>query len=204
MQLGYRGSVNRWECDENDHLNVRFFIDKHMQTLLGAAPQLGLQLEHVALSYQVQSQHLKFLAEARLATPLTGYAASVGCGKDWVQVLTELRHSFTGTVLCTCIHTVQHKRLTPTDDLPSHATPRGVTGEFAQYHNQAQADLPGLGFLLISQGSVTESEVYADGSLSLHQYMARISDGMPHLWGHTFASQDGKNVMPEDQGGAVL
>ena len=24
MQLTYRGSVNRWECDENDHLNVRF------------------------------------------------------------------------------------------------------------------------------------------------------------------------------------
>ena len=34
MQLTYRGSVNRWECDENDHLNVRFCEQKLYQTLL--------------------------------------------------------------------------------------------------------------------------------------------------------------------------
>ena len=44
MQLTYRGSVNRWECDENDHLNVRFCEQKLYQTLLS-----GL-LEHHCLT----------------------------------------------------------------------------------------------------------------------------------------------------------
>lgn len=37
MNLYFRGSVNRWECDENDHLNVRFFVEKHWQSLCAAA-----------------------------------------------------------------------------------------------------------------------------------------------------------------------
>ncbi len=204
MQLGYRGSVNRWECDENDHLNVRFFIDKHMQTLLGASTPLSLELEDVGLPLQIHSQHLKFLAEARLATPLSGYAGIVACGENWVQVLTELRHSFTEEVLCTCIHKVKHNTRVLTDDLPNYASPRGVTGEVELYNNQALAKMPGFGFLPISQGTVNGQEVNADGLLCVHQYMARISDGMPHLWGHTYANEDGKYKIPEDQGGAVL
>ena len=30
--LTYRGSVNRWECDENDHMNVRYCVEKLYET----------------------------------------------------------------------------------------------------------------------------------------------------------------------------
>ena len=81
MQLTYRGSVNRWECDENDHLNVRFCEQKLYQTLLS-----GL-LEHQCLSAEdlahlpnlIRRQHIRFQAESRLAAPLGGYSQR----SDW-------------------------------------------------------------------------------------------------------------------------
>ncbi|GIS19885.1 MAG: hypothetical protein CM15mP120_18010 [Pseudomonadota bacterium] len=42
MLLSYRGSVNRWECDENDHLNVRFCEQKLWQTLAGGCSNPAL------------------------------------------------------------------------------------------------------------------------------------------------------------------
>ena len=73
MQLTYRGSVNRWECDENDHLNVRFCEQKLYQTLLS-----GL-LEHHCLTREdigrlpamILRQHIRFQAESRIAAPMT-------------------------------------------------------------------------------------------------------------------------------------
>ena len=32
--LTYRGSVNRWECDENDHMNVRYCVEKLYETFV--------------------------------------------------------------------------------------------------------------------------------------------------------------------------
>ena len=40
MRLVYKGSVNRWECDENDHMNVRFYSRKIAEALYGAVKSL--------------------------------------------------------------------------------------------------------------------------------------------------------------------
>ena len=38
----YRGCVNAWECDENDHLNVRFYLSKANQGLPFALEAIGM------------------------------------------------------------------------------------------------------------------------------------------------------------------
>ena len=62
MQLTYRGSVNRWECDENDHLNVRFCEEKLWQTLVSGLLQLGAITEGDVdeLPARIACQHLRF------------------------------------------------------------------------------------------------------------------------------------------------
>ena len=75
MLLSYRGSVNRWECDENDHLNVRFCEQKLWQTLAGGLLQSGLVQENQIddLPLRLTGQHLRFQQESRIATPISGY-----------------------------------------------------------------------------------------------------------------------------------
>jgi acyl-CoA thioester hydrolase len=38
----YRGSVNAWECDENLHMNVRFFASRAMEGLAFLAAAIGM------------------------------------------------------------------------------------------------------------------------------------------------------------------
>ena len=71
MQLTYRGSVNRWECDENDHLNVRFCEQKLYQTLLSGLLSndcIG-SAEVAGLPSTIRRQHIRFQAESRIAAP---------------------------------------------------------------------------------------------------------------------------------------
>ena len=90
MQLTYRGSVNRWECDENDHLNVRFCEHKLYQALVSGLLANGcIDSEGVpSLPARIARQHIRFQAESRIAAPLGGYFAAVA-GEEF-QVLVEL------------------------------------------------------------------------------------------------------------------
>ena len=198
MELGYRGSVNSWECDENDHLNVRFYVEKHWQTLCGALPQLDLQQQNPASALLVQ--HLRFLQESRLAAPLSGYAAIVDAGAG-VSVLTELRNTFTDEVLSACIHRFDASVSPAGIDLPEHARPRGVADADMPYVALALSDVGANGFRLIGQGVVQQAECGGDGHMAVHNYMGRISDSMPHLWGLLGAR--GSELDP-GEGGAVL
>lgn len=38
----WRGGVNVWECDEMGHMNVRFYVTRAMQGLVGLAAELGM------------------------------------------------------------------------------------------------------------------------------------------------------------------
>ncbi len=193
MQLSYRGSVNQWECDENDHLNVRFYMEKHWQTLCGwlqiakkqAVPEISAHLVH---------QHLRFLQESRLAAPISGYAGVVSAAGDHVDVLTELRHSFTDDVLCTCVHQLQGLSLPVTDELPEYAAARGVPAQDLAYATLSVDEAAQYGFQPIGMGVAQAAECRQGGELLVHNYMGRISDSMPHLWGE----------LGEQEGGAVL
>ena len=198
MLLGYRGSVNSWECDENDHLNVRFYVEKHWQTVCSLLPQLGLPQQNPASVLAVQ--HLRFLQESRLAAPLSGYAAIVDTGTG-SGVLTELRNTFTDEVMSACVHRFDAPSGDPDTELPDHARPRGVADADLPYTVLALSDMDSNGFRLIGQGVVQQSECGSDGRMTVHNYMGRISDSMPHLWGLLGAR--GSELDP-GEGGAVL
>ena len=207
MLLTYRGSVNAWECDENNHLNVRFYLQRHWQTLLGGMSSLGFSVNE--LLPLLQNIHLRFLNESQIATPMSGYFGIVECDLNQLTVLTELRQSFTDEVLATCLHTLdwrdQAQVMADVADIPGHAAPRGVTeAELDASLIQKTfnpSELASYGFRQIGQGLVGADEVDDNCRLLVHHYMGRLSDAMPHLWG-ALHSEDGSMV--EGQGGAVL
>ena len=204
LQLTYRGSVNSWECDENDHMNVRFYVEKHWQTLVAGADRLGFEPAGPAddLMRHVSVQHIRFLQESRLAAPLSGYVGVVAASGSHIDVLTELRQSFTDETVSACVHRLVD--VTSSADLhpmPEHAAPRGVPDEDIPHTALELDTVQDFGFFPIGMGMIGSDECTPAGALRMHFYMGRISDSMPHLWGLLRAD---RGELDPDEGGAVL
>ncbi|MDP1964510.1 MAG: thioesterase family protein, partial [Reyranella sp.] len=63
----WRGGVNTWECDEMGHMNVRFYVTRAMEGLVGLAAALGLPhafTQEAGSTLIVGEQHIRFLREA--------------------------------------------------------------------------------------------------------------------------------------------
>ena len=208
MQLTYRGSVNRWECDENDHLNVRFCEHKLYQALLSGLLANGcVDSESVpSLPAKIARQHIRFQAESRIAAPLGGYFAAVAC--EEFQVLVELRNEVSGVVACSMLCTFADQgiaarlqaladRVKPEDI--GHAWPRGIRRNL-NLHSLTLDEALELGFRVIGAGVIEPDECSAQGLLVPHHCMGRISDSMPHLWGAVFPESQAS----EEEGGAVV
>jgi len=229
----YRSSVNRWECDENDHLNVRFYVDKHMQTIIaglanagfassssdteGAVPGAFAQLVNAS----VRSQHLRFVRESRLSAPITGSLALVaGASVDTpdsaaphkLNVLSELRHSSSGELLCSCITSIDalswNLGALPKVDVPEDAGSRGVPDSDIPFASLSAIERAQSGFKNIGMGVVQAAECGSDGHLLIPAVMGRISDSMPHLWGllrgSPSADKGSADEGDAEEGGAVL
>ena len=208
MQLTYRGSVNRWECDENDHLNVRFCEQKLYQTLLSGLleNQCLARTDIGQLPAMILRQHIRFQAESRIAAPLGGYFSAVASNE--FQVLVELRNEATGTVACSMLCdfgdgdiAAQLGKLADSLEVEAiaHAWPRGITANIALHHLNLDEALD-LGFRMIGAGVIEDNECTDANLLLPYQCMGRISDSMPHLWGTVFPESHAN----EEEGGAVV
>ena len=205
MLLSYRGSVNRWECDENDHLNVRFCEQKLWQTLVGGLLQSGLVQEGQVdeLPVRLMGQHLRFQQESRIATPISGYFSVLPAAAHGFNVLAQLRHTVSGEPLCSALAIVDGIEVAHGDDSDqldvSHALPRGLTSDLG-YHMLDLAGALAKGFVETGRGVILHDECSALGELLPHNYMARTSDSMPNLWSHLA----GDERVSEQEGGAVV
>ncbi len=199
---GFRGSVNRWECDENDHLNVRFYLRMVWESLSSALPTLGVRVPN-----RVVNQHLRFVAEARIATPITGRCALVFVGGETLRVLTELRNTLTGQVLASAVSTVQaagHGIADCERELPQHAGPRGLDDADSPLATSTMDEVDDLGLVEIGHGVIRAEELGANRELQTYGYMGRLSDSMPNLWSHLQTEEEMRARSEGFQGGAVL
>lgn len=201
--LAFKGSVNRWECDENDHLNVRFYSRMAAEALANALADQGVRAPG-----RITLQHMRYLAEARLATPVSGHVACVGVTGPRLRHLIELRHSFSGVVLAAFLSEscIEHHGLPDKADqpLPPHAGPRGLEREDSPFGVIRRPDAANLGFALIGKGVISRAECDADGLFPAHALMGRMSDAMPNLWAVLQTAEEQSARSNGFQGGAVL
>ena len=205
MLLSYRGSVNRWECDENDHLNVRFCEEKLWQTLVGGLLELDLisATEVDDLPARITCQHLRFQQESRIATPISGFVSllSTAVSKEF-NVLAQLRHSVSGEPLCSALVAISglaHGEATVSEDEITHGLPRGIDAD-SPYHVLNLVSALEKGFVVTGRGVIQPNECTNSGCLLPYNYMARTSDSMPNLWSHLA----GDERVTDSEGGAVV
>jgi acyl-CoA thioester hydrolase len=201
----YAGSVNRWECDENDHLNVRFFAHKMQQTL-----QYGLIESGIAtganineLCRNVSCQHMRHQAEARIAVPITGLFGVLEANDQHLRIMTELRNTATESVLCTYVIVIKgdFSRIDlDKTELPDYAMPRGIDAHDFYLADRTADELKTMGCAVIGRGVIQPEECDADGFLQMFMYLGRNSDSMPNLFARFEGEERGNGVV----GGAVL
>ncbi|MCP5184802.1 MAG: hypothetical protein H6993_12625 [Pseudomonadales bacterium] len=178
--LGYKGSVNRWECDENDHLNVRFYSRMAGEAVIGALAAWG-EAGRATLRWQ----HMRYLAEARLATPVSGYVTPLAVDDTGYTLLVALRHSLTDNVLATAIGTWTgdgHTIPAVAHAIPAYAAPRGIADADTPFGSLALDAARAHGFATVGKGVIARRECGMDDLLPPDGMMGRISDAMPNLW----------------------
>jgi len=200
----YFGSVNRWECDENDHLNVRFYADKINQAT-------GIYLREatgiVDLALEIRAQHIRFVQEARIATPIRVDCAALSVDEEGVEVLALMRHNLSGDPIAAFITRVVATRLDLSGgpvDVPDWAAPRGIDPTDPYPAQESLSAAEASGFQTMGRGIIAANECDELGRLLPHHYIGRISDGMPNLWAFMTDAEAAGQRAEGELGGAVV
>ncbi|MEQ8483183.1 MAG: acyl-ACP thioesterase [Pseudomonadales bacterium] len=198
------GSVNQWECDENDHLNVRYYAHKVQQAVQIFLARPGHPAQ--GLADRVAAMHIRFLAEARSATPLR-----VDCGVvDGDGTLLALVHqNISGDVLAAFVLTLQRAEptLPPEQALvavPDFAEPRGIVPDAMPLPPDGLTAALQAGYQIVGRGVIGADECDASDHVLPHGYIGRISDGMPNLWAFMNADAERAARATGALGGAAL
>lgn len=213
FEVCYQGSVNRWECDENDHLNVRFYLHKVHQALVCAGHHFGLlpPTDATTLLAALRCHHIRFLREARMAVPLTGECMVVSWQAPRLTLFAQLRHSLTDEVMATFISEFELPGQAVLPDfaptigpVPDYGKPRGLKAAPSPWATCDQSQARALGYLPVGAGVVQPDECDDAGQLLRWHYMGRTSDAMPNFWSRLQSPQDPGARSEGYVGGAVL
>ncbi|QUD87637.1 thioesterase family protein [Phenylobacterium montanum] len=220
----WRGGVNVWECDEMGHMNVRFYVTRAMQGLVGLAAELGMPeafSPDADSTLLVREQHIRFLREARPPAPMHMTGSVVEMGETDARLLLVLTHSTTGEPAATFQTVVSH--VTPRDGrpfpwtrrireraerltapVPDYAAARSIALEpFETTASLARADA--LDLVTISAGAVLQQDCDVFGRMGLDGFIGRVSDGIPRLVSRLRgAVVEHAETRPARVGGAVL
>jgi acyl-CoA thioester hydrolase len=220
----YRGNANTWECDENGHLNVRFYVVKAEEALAHLSLALGLTPEFFrqnGTELTVTDHHIRFLREVHAGGALMGRGGVVstdGAGAA-MRVYIELVNAFSGEVAATFNTVVTHhdpdtearisfprealaRARDLTVPLPDHAAPRSLHLE-PPSGLQSWAKADELGLLTINKSVVRPIDAMPSGRMSTDGFIGKVSDGAVNL----FMNFRPDRVDPELRGkigGAVL
>ncbi len=209
----YRGSVNAWECDENDHLNVRYYLAKANQGLPFVLAAIGLPLE-APVRPRVRAQHVRFLKEARPAAPLTVNAGLAASDGPELTLYNEVRHTLSGELLATLITELEivgadgaPRPFTPSSGaprcaIPAEGGPRGLRR--GPPLRPDYASVAGMGFVEIGRGAVAPWECDPAGDLELFQYVGRMSDSVVNLLAHFQTEEEMSRRSHGIEGGALV
>jgi acyl-CoA thioester hydrolase len=220
----WRGGVNTWDCDEMGHMNVRHYVVRAQEGLIGMAAELGLPhafSPHANATLLVKEQHIRFLREAHAGAPLYMLGGVIEMSETEARILQLLIHPASGELAATFQTTVVHA--TPRDgqpfpwpkvareraealkvEVPERAQARSIDlSPFTPTASLARADA--LGLSRIGLGGLLPSDCDVFGRMRTEQFIGRVSDGIGTFI-HPFRDVvvEHADHKPQRMGGAVL
>lgn len=220
----WRGGVNTWDCDEMGHMNVRHYVVRAQEGLIGLAAELGLPnafSPHANATLLVKEHHIRFLREAHAGAPLRMLGGVIEMGETEARLLQLLVHPASGELAATFQTTVVHA--TPREgqafpwprvalerakalqvEVPEKARARSLDlSPFTPTASLARAEALNLGRIGLGGLLPTDCDVY--GRMRAEQFIGRVSDGIGAFI-HPFRDLVVEHAehKPARMGGAVL
>jgi acyl-CoA thioester hydrolase len=178
-----RGFVNAWDCDENDHLNVKFYFHffedaaAHFLALAGIAPpDRPTPL----------TRHVRFHSELRSGQLVRAesHAAQAATGGGW-HLVHRLSEPATGRLAATALDTYESRPPAGLSAaIPEEAGPRSLAAEPADI-----AALDARRPTVTHRGRLDAWETGPGGHPYHRALVARISDAAAHFWERFGASE---------------
>jgi acyl-CoA thioester hydrolase len=205
LETCFLGSVNRWECDENDHLNVRYYAQKINQAVAIFLETAGINPTAV----RITGQHIRFVQEARIAAPLRVDCGLISGRSGCWEVLSLMRHNLTEAPVSGFITRLKGPGLSASEgaefvDVPDWAAARGVRPDDPYPLPESPAAAQAAGFRMMGRGRIAAAECDDAGVVLPEIFIGRISDGMPNLWAFTTDDVEREQRQSGELGGAAL
>ena len=219
----WRGGVNTWECDEMGHLNVRFYMSRAMEGLVGLAAAMGLPGAfgtRAEATLLVRDHHIRFMREARPGAALYMTAGLLDVTESEARVLQLLIHATTGEISAAFQTRVAH--VTAQDarpfpwsrrsralaeglftQVPPGAAPRSLDLSPSQ-GRASLAEAERMNLIRLGAGALGMGDCDPFGRMRPEFLIGRISDGVPGLGAALGPRHGPDNSPPPRMGGAVL
>lgn len=173
-----RSSVNTWECDENDHLNVQFYARRFDEAarFFVLAARGGSQ--HSVLPTM---RHIRFHGELRAPAAFDISSAVLADGPYAGHVVHLMHESQTGRLSATALDApdgLQHDVMISASEVEA-AFPRGIVREIVP---MSADEILSAGGLVTYRGMVWPAECDPAGVMGEQYYVGRTSDAAPHAW----------------------
>lgn len=194
----WRGSANAWECDENAHLNVQFWIAFADEAFRNLAEQLGYPGPLIP-----RTHHVRYLKEAMAGDPLCAVGAPLDADAHGLHAWIELRHVPSGApaAVITGRYALGDGDEAPAIAVdaaraacaprPDYGAPRGLPdGEARRTATREEARR--LGLHLYGRRRMPPALVRADGRAAAHAAVALISDSINHLFARASGAFDAR------------
>lgn len=222
----YRGSANTWECDENGHMNVRFYVNRMMEGLAELAARAGMPhafRERAPSTLRPRDQHIRFLREAHPARPLVMTGCVLEIAENSALIYQQIDH-LSGEP-CAAFRTwvdhidVESGRAFPfsraasaaLDALigtpPAELGPRSLDPTAIPLARPMLADADAAGVPVVGRGVVPGDHCDAHGVMLPELFIGRLSDSMPILlrpWRERMAEIAQASGQSTRSGGAVV
>ncbi|MGV8995484.1 MAG: thioesterase family protein [Parvibaculaceae bacterium] len=217
----FRGSVNTWECDDNAHMNVQFYVARASDGAFFLRHELGLTPSVIRNSNRTMialEEHYRFHRELFAGDTMTMRTRLIDMREKTLVVLHELLNGGTGELAASIVAVsasfdMETRRLVPWDadtlakgrtligPLPDYADARSVKRE-TRLADLTLAEAEARGFIEIYRGAVHPQHCDQFGHMGTQHYISRYSDGSGHLW--QGLGLEKARLMAERRGSVVL
>jgi len=183
--------VNRWECDENDHLNVQFYYGRFEEADRQFLLLSGLNETLVGAR---RVRHVRYHKELRTGDLITVHSSIAFDGPHMLTVVHEMRDGDTGAIAATALDgyepnassakTLRQRFKAFQVPMSAEASPQGIPTGPANMRVTLQG-LFSKGAETCFRGTVLPRDTGVDGRADDQFALACCTDGVAHVWQRT-------------------
>jgi acyl-CoA thioester hydrolase len=183
----HRSFVNTWECDENVHMNVQFYLQRFDE----AARFHSFRLEKTGENYRLPAtRHVRYHRELAAGQSTITRSSTISTGPLAGYGVHLLEDALTGALCATALDAPSNNAIPDnarTEPLEA-ALPRSFAAEPAT--PKSGKEILELNGLLASQTVVHPYECDTDGFILERAIVSRFTDAAPHVWNNAGIGTD--------------